>query len=276
MGKNNDNTSMRAPQYWRAVLSDTFKETTFLAINKMLIGLVTAMLAFYFQFKFGLRPWSDAVKIIATVIVSYLIVCIAAFLMNLVRVPALLYSKQETRIATLQQELDQEISKHSRPAFTGEIRELYLESNWGGLPPECYCAVVLRTYLVNHSAPANIKDYKLFVEKENKTYDSTGLINANRHWQLAKKRTRALPSGGIAEKMGYEDLLDLSMRIGTMPLPQGRGEDGWLGFCMGDTDPGELDGGTFTLIVVDAYGGEHRISSSGPLTKSGTLIERGV
>ncbi len=106
------------------------------------------------------------------------------------------WARERRAVVAMYEELQGEIAKHARPEIQGEIREVHLEGNWGGLPPECYCAVVLQAYLVNHSAPASFKGYKLSVEKGERTYYSTGLINANQHWQLAKKQIRALPGGG--------------------------------------------------------------------------------
>ena len=177
------------------------------------------------------------------------------------------------REAELGAELVDQRAKNVRPDIRGEIREVHIPTAWGKAPIDCESVVIVKAYFVNYSsAKSNLKTYELAAtDSKGVTHTSTNLVSVN-HWQLGRgQRQRTRFPDLTYEKTVWEELLDLSIRIGTMPFESGNGQDGWLAFCMkGDV----LDVHRAYLTIVDAFGGHHTISGIGPWQTSGLLVEK--
>jgi hypothetical protein len=105
--------------YWKGVCRRALKETAFLAWRKMILGLGVTLTGLLLQWAWGLHPWSDLVKIVLTVIVSYAIVTIGAYIWSALRVPAAMHSEQEAVIADLRETARLELERRSpKPSLT--------------------------------------------------------------------------------------------------------------------------------------------------------------
>jgi len=90
--------------YWRSIFRRARKETTLFARNKLTIGAIIAALGFIFQGAFGLRPWMDLGKIVFTVVVSYLIVVICAYVYKVVVLPSAVDEEKNSSIRAMKEE----------------------------------------------------------------------------------------------------------------------------------------------------------------------------
>lgn len=182
-------------------------------------------------------------------------------------------TRSAEEVTELQAELANERAKNARPDIQGEIREVHISAAWEKAPIDCGSVVIVNAYFVNHSpAKSNIKAYELAVtDSKGLTHFSTNLVGVN-HWRLGRGQRRQTGFPDLTfEKTVWEELLDLSIRIGTMPFESGNGQDGWLAFCMKDDVP---DVHRAYLTIVDAFGGGHTISGIGPWQESGLLVEK--
>jgi len=169
-----------------------------------------------------------------------------------------------------------EQAKNARPEIKGEIKELHVEHEWGGTPPNCDCFVVLRAHLVNYSpAVSTIKDYRLSVTSESGSVYSSSSKLSTYFWQLAKEPVRQYDFT-VGTRIIREEIPDLSRLLATVPLERGHGKEGWLAFCMKSqrTEDENMKPKAARLTMIDAFGGEHRVECSSPWETSGTIVER--
>jgi hypothetical protein len=90
---------MNALPYWKLVLRKVFAATISHARNKILLGLVLAVLALIIQYWLNVRAWSDTEKIALSLVVAAVVVLFVSFVSGLVTVPAAMYAEPGNRTA---------------------------------------------------------------------------------------------------------------------------------------------------------------------------------
>jgi hypothetical protein len=90
---------MNALPYWKLVLRKVLAATVSHARNKILAGLVFAILALVIQYRLNVRGWSDTEKIALSLVAAAVVVLCVSFLSGLVTVPAAMYAEPAKRTA---------------------------------------------------------------------------------------------------------------------------------------------------------------------------------
>lgn len=137
---------MQSWAYWKVVFRRCLRDTRLLAISKMIIGIATALTNLFAQRIFWGLQWHEIERIFISVILSYLFVLVVAFLLNLLRIPAIIHDEQNSQIALANAEIQRLNSQSKVDQIEEKRRKLMSEKMQKYFEPE---KEVLRFFLLH-------------------------------------------------------------------------------------------------------------------------------
>jgi hypothetical protein len=189
---------MQTGPYWRMVFRLARRETFSHAQNKIILGLVIAMLATLLQYLLKIRSLNDSEKIALRLFGSYGVVMGGSFLWSLIRTPAALHLNRKQRAPREQHYFDlaQAALKNRGEQAVIALRHLRLSGT------------ITSGKNVGASLPAGIDPFEFRTTLNQLAAD--GVISEEQSWPMGNR----IPSGYDVPANGMDDTIRHGVCIG--------------------------------------------------------------